>query len=660
MRKVIVCLSVLIAFLSPILAADDVWTPEKIMLERDVGSAAFSPNGGWIAYTVREAVMEEEKSEFLTHIWISAADGSRTFQLTRGDKSCSSPAWSPDGKWIAFTTSRSGKDNIWLIHPFGGEAKQLTDVETGVGSFRWSPDGSEIAFLMSDPETETDKKAKKGKDDARIEDTNYKFSHIYRIKACTEEKAEPVKITQGDLHVTGFAWSPDGKSFVFSHQTTPSVNDWRTRDISLIPFEGGELKPLVRSEGMDTDPLFSPDGKTIVFVSDRGNLTWARHWKICLVEADGSEVRTLAETYDRLPSLVEWAPDGQGVYYSETFHTTRRLLLAPTDGGEHRPIGTVLSIVSDADISKDGSLLAFCGEDLESPPEVYTLPLQLGVLEPKQISGANAHLPQLPMAKSEVITWKSADGLEIEGILTYPLNYEEGKRYPLLLNIHGGPAGVFTRGFTAGKSPYAIQALAAKGFAVLRPNPRGSSGYGWEFRFANISDWGGGDYRDLMAGVDYVIEKGIADPDKLGVMGWSYGGFMTSWIITQTDRFKAAAVGAGVTDLVSFTGTTDIVGFIPSYFEGEMWERNESYRAHSAMFHIGNAVTPTLILHGENDQRVPIGQGYELYNALKRMGVEVQMVTYPRTPHGPREPKLLMDTMKRHIDYFSGKLLGTE
>ena len=221
-----------------------------------------------------------------------------------------------------------------------------------------------------------------------------------------------------------------------------------------------------------------------------------------------------------------------------------------------------------------------------------------------------------------------------------------------MLSVHGGPAGTFTRTFTVGYTYYPLQALQAKGFFVLRPNPHGSSGYGWKFRFANISDWGGGDYKDLMAGVDYLIDKGMADAERLGVMGWSYGGYMTSWIITQTDRFKAAAVGAGVINLFSFTGTTDILSFIPSYFEGEVWERNNIYRERSAVHNIANAVTPTLILHGENDARVPLSQGYELYHALKRKGVDVKMVVYPRTPHGPREPKLLLDVMNHHLEFF--------
>src|ERR1019366_5198676 len=226
----------------------------------------------------------------------------------------------------------------------------------------------------------------------------------------------------------------------------------------------------------------------------------------------------------------------------------------------------------------------FTLESLDKAPEAYISPVER--FEPKAVSAVNAKLPKLPLGKTEVIQWKSKDGLDIEGLLTYPANYEKGKRYPLLLNVHGGPMGVFTQSYVASPGQYPIAAFSARGYAVLRPNPRGSSGNGKKFRYANYNDWGGGDYQDLMTGVDHVIKMGIADENRLGVMGWSYGGFMTSWTITQTKRFKAASVGAGVTNLMSFTGTADIPSFLPDYFGGEFWDNPETYRKHSAMFNI--------------------------------------------------------------------------
>jgi dipeptidyl aminopeptidase/acylaminoacyl peptidase len=242
-------------------------------------------------------------------------------------------------------------------------------------------------------------------------------------------------------------------------------------------------------------------------------------------------------------------------------------------------------------------------------------------------------------------------------LLTYPVGYASGQRVPLLVVVHGGPTGVFTQSFIGAASPYPVAVFASRGYAVLRVNPRGSSGYGRDFRYANYRDWGGGDYRDIMSGVDHVIGLGIADSTRLGIMGWSYGGYMTSWVITQSKRFKAASVGAGVTNLMSFTGTADIPGFIPDYMGGEYWDNLDTWRTRSAMFNIKGVTTPTLIQHGERDLRVPISQGYELYNALKRQNVPVKMVVYPRQPHGIQEPKLVLDAMQRNIDWFDRWIL---
>jgi dipeptidyl aminopeptidase/acylaminoacyl peptidase len=304
-----------------------------------------------------------------------------------------------------------------------------------------------------------------------------------------------------------------------------------------------------------------------------------------------------------------------------------------------------------ADLNATGTHFGMTFESPDTAAEAFVMPVEGSASAMKRLSQANVNIPKPAMGRTEAIRWKSKDGLEIEGLLTYPANYEKGQKVPLILNIHGGPTGVFNESFTGRSALYPIAVFASKGYAVLRPNPRGSGGYGKQFRFANYNDWGGKDYEDDQAGVDKVIEMGIADPDRLAIMGWSYGGFMTSWTITQTKRFKAAVVGAAVTNLWSFTGTADIPGFIPDYFGGEPWENFEAYRKHSPITYIKNVVTPTLILHGEADDRVPVGQGYEYYNALKRQGGIAKMVVYPRQPHGPREPKFVLDIMQRHVEW---------
>ena len=291
-------------------------------------------------------------------------------------------------------------------------------------------------------------------------------------------------------------------------------------------------------------------------------------------------------------------------------------------------------------------------------PEAYVSRLQ--AFAAKQVATVQT-LPsatEAPLGRTEVLRWKAADGMAIEGLLTYPVGYEKGRKVPLLVLVHGGPAGVFTRSFIGMPGPYPMPVFAERGYAMLRVNPRGSSGYGRKFRYANYQDWGGGDYRDIMTGVDQVISQGVADPDRLGIMGWSYGGYMTSWVITQTKRFKAASVGAGVTNLMSFTGTADIPGFVPDYFGGEYWDVFDRWRSRSAMFNVKGVTTPTLIQHGEQDLRVPISQGYELYNALTRQGVATKMVVYPRQLHGLLEPKLIKDAMERNLEWFDRWMKG--
>jgi dipeptidyl aminopeptidase/acylaminoacyl peptidase len=295
--------------------------------------------------------------------------------------------------------------------------------------------------------------------------------------------------------------------------------------------------------------------------------------------------------------------------------------------------------------------MAYVYEDPDTPEEVYIS--DLAGQDARKISVANAEYHPAELGKTELIRWESKDGLEIEGLLTYPAGYQDDTRYPVVLLIHGGPGGVFTKNFTGQPGIYMVQLFAQEGYLVLRPNPRGSTGYGKDFRYANVKDWGYGDFQDLMTGVDHVLDLGIADPGRQYVMGWSYGGYMTSWTVTQTDRFRAASMGAGLPDLISMVTTTDIPDYLVAHMGGtEFWEDYEAYERHSATFHIANVTTPTQILHGAQDVRVPTSQGTEFYVALKRMGVETEMTLYPRTPHGPREPKLLMDVSPRILQWF--------
>jgi dipeptidyl aminopeptidase/acylaminoacyl peptidase len=632
------------------------WTPADSMKVRSVADVQPSPDGRRAVFTVTTALMTREKSELITHLWVGNADGSDARPFTSGDHSSTSPQWMPDGRRIAFLSKRQEHANLWIIPSDGGEAEALTDLKSSISAFLPSPDGSRIAYVQVDPPTAQEETAKKEKTDVHVVDENYKMNRLWVIPSAG--KGEPRLLTPGPLHVdVKFDWSPDGKTIVFSHTPTPRADDWTRADLSTVDVATGTVTALVSSGAAESQPLYSPDGRWIAYVASDNPPTWAGDSGVAVVAASGGQPRRLAETFDHRPTLLSWSADGARLWYHESRGTVSRLSALSLDGGGPTDLDPGDRLLGIGRVNASRAVVGLVSQDSDHAPEAFVTALDRFGLAP--VSHVNADLPPHPLGRTQVIRWKSTEGFEIEGLLTTPPGYEKGKRIPLLLNVHGGPAGVFSQTFTGSRGLYPIAAFAARGYAVLRPNPRGSSGYGTAFRHANRKDWGGGDYRDLMAGVDEVVARGIADPERLGVMGWSYGGFMTSWTITQTRRFKAASVGAGVTNLMSFNGTADIPSFVPDYFGAESWEDLELYRAHSALFQVKGVTTPTLILHGEADVRVPVSQGYELYNALRRQRVPTQMVTYPRQPHGPNEPKFVLDIGRRLLDWFD-RYLGPE
>ncbi len=627
------------------------WTPEFSLQVQTIGAVAPSPDGAWVAYVQTKPLIDGEHSEQLSQIYVARADGSRRFQLTRGEKSSTNPCFSPDGRWIYFTSDRAGKPNLYRILIEGGEAEELTDFKGALGAFKISPDGKTVAFLGHETPPDLEK-AKKEKRDFRVVDSDPENMAIFTIPADPDAdgKRKPKKLFDAKYHVEDMDWSPDSKAIVFEHQPTPLADNWTRADIAEVTIASGAIKEVAATPAAESSPHYSPDGRYIAFTKSGDPPRWPEEHRIALYSRANGEVRLLAPTFDMQPSLVGWSHDAKDLIYEEAKGTRTAVYSMPVDGPPqvlYLPDRGV--IAGSTFLNPKGNFLGLVHETPDDPPEAYVLSLTGGA--PVRVSRANDNLPRLPLGETKAIRWKSKDGLEIEGLLTYPAGYEPGKKYPLILNIHGGPAGVFAETFTGRFSVYPIAVFASRGYAVLRPNPRGSSGYGKEFRFANMNDWGGKDYEDEMSGVDHVIAMGVADPDHLAVMGWSYGGYMTSWIVGHTDRFKAACIGAGVTDLWSFEGTSDIPGFLPDYFGGEPWQQFEAFARHSPISYVQNVKTPTLLLHGEADERVPTSQGYEFYHALKRRGVTTRMVVYPRTPHGPREPKFVLDIAQRHLDW---------
>ncbi len=640
-------------------SAEDRWSPALSMRYLGVSGVAISPDGSRVAYVVREPLMEGEKSEYLSHIWVAAADGSRNAQFTRGESSASGPAFSPDGEWLAFTTARSGSNQIWVIPMGGGEARQVTDAKPGVGQFRWSPDGGAFAFVMSDPQTEEEEKATKEKRDVILVDQNFKFGHIYTVSfdPASTETAEATRVTEGEFHVTGFDWSPDGAQFVFAHQADPRINTGRlSGDIALVPATGGEVRQLVTGPGVESSPRWSPDGSLIAYGSTGSQIEPVGLADLYVADAETGESRMLPETPNRSVFIAGWSADSDEVYLNEMLGTTRHVIAVPVDGGAIRQLTEGDGVVGSIAMATGAGRLALTWETTDQPGEVYVTGMD--DFAPARISAVNVDAPRPPMGRTELLAWEAPDGTPVEGLLTYPVDYEEGTRVPLILNVHGGPAGVFAQSFTGSPSIYMIQYFAQEGMAVLRPNPRGSTGYGKEFRYANFMDWGYGDLSDLLAGVDEVIDMGVAHADSLLLMGWSYGGYMTSFAVTQTDRFRAASMGAGLPNLVSMVTTTDIGDYLVGHLGGEYFDDYETYEKHSAIYHIKNVTTPTQVIHGALDLRVPFTQGQEFYTSLVRMGVDTEFVVYPRTPHGPREPKFLMDVSERILVWFNKYLRG--
>ncbi len=622
-------------------AAD--WSPSLSMKLRTVSEVIPSPDGKAVIWLETRAVIEAEKSEMLTHLYYAQADGSGRRQLTQGDKGVSAPAWASDGKSIFFASDRSGKRNYFRLPVEGGEAEKLTDWKGVLGQYRNSPDGRFLAFAATEEDKDLEKRRKE-KLDFRVIGEKPPRQGLWVLEL-KEVGATAKSLMKGDFHVTSFDWSPDGKTIAVERRNTSEPNEAYSADVLEVDVATGTTRQIAATSAFESDPVYSPDGR---YIALQRRMKKSSHdaERIALYARASGEIRELPATPNDNPQVAGWAPDSKSLVVFEPKGTRSAIYRLPVDGPLTNLYLPNAGLFTGVRMNDAGTHYGFPAQSLDKPVEAFVM---ASGGEPVQVSSANAGLDLPAVAKSEVITWKGKDGLSIEGILTYPLGYKAGTNAPLILNIHGGPSGVFAESFVGAGGLYPVATFASKGFAVLRPNPRGSTAYGAAFRNRVDQDWGGLDFQDIELGVNQVISMGVADPGKMCVMGWSYGGYMTAWTVTQTTRYKCAAIGAGITNHVSMYGTQDIPAVYEDYFGGPPWELPDIYKKSSPMNYIQNVRTPTLILHGENDPRVPPTQGYEFHTALKRRNVPVKMIVYPRTLHGPNEPKFTQNIMEQHL-----------
>jgi len=617
----------------------------------------LSPDGRFVVYQVQAANWEE--NSFQSDLWIAVVDAGLRYQLTYSKKDSTNPAWSPDSSRIAFISDRAGKRQVYLISPAGGEAVQLTKNETGVSGFEWSPDGRHIAFTASDPETKNHKDRNEKYGEFSIIDGDYTMSHLWVIEVpdgVFDKMPEPKRLTEGEsFTINGFSWSPDSKSIAFSAQTKPDLGSGDTADIYVLKVEDKSVKKIVDTYGPDSDPIWSPDGKQIAYHTAAGSKSYYyTNSKIAAVDASGGAPRVLSGGFDEDPNLLAWSTDG--IYFSALQKTAAHLFrLDPRSGRADRITGPDDLAASGFTFSKDFKTMAFVASRPNGYSEVYYSTVD--AFQPRKLTALGDQLTPFKLASREVIRWKSKDGAEIEGILIKPADYDPTRRYPLLVVIHGGPTGV-DRPTIAPDRYYPIEMFAAKGALILRPNYRGSAGYGERFRSLNVRNLGVGDYWDVISGVDFLIGKGLVDRDRVGSMGWSEGGYISAFITCSSDRFKAVSVGAGISDWMTYYVNTDIHPFTRQYLQATPWDDPEIYQKTSPITYVKNARTPTLIQHGELDKRVPIPNGYELYQALKDRGIPAKMIVYKGFGHPITKPKAQRAVMEHNYDWFCHWIWG--
>lgn len=669
-------LTVLVFIINLILSASIIEGKEKRKIKADdlynfkqISNIQFSPDGRWIAYAV--TVAERESNSYDSDIWMRPSKGGTPIRLSRHEKMNSSPCWSPDGKYLAFLSARKGKTQIWLFNTVGGEPYQLTDMSNGISSFVWSPDSSQVAFITKDPNTKEEKKSDVivlNRLQHKLDGVGYldnKRHHIWIIPA---RGGVPRKLTDGQYDEQSISFSPDGKEILFVSNRTEDPDANHNTDIWAIDVKIGRIRQITDDNKTESNPSWSHDGEYIAYLMFEGNLEGNKKKSsvsnitfLWTVPARGGKPVNLTVDLDRnVVGRPLWSPDDKYLYFILEDSGNWHLCRIPSSGGKVERIIAGERSVSNSwqqggvAISPEGKYLAFTLEDSLSLPELYITETSGEGL--KQLTFINKELlSEVRLSKPENIHYKSFDGLEIEGWVMNPPDFHPGKKYPLVLMVHGGPLAQYGTVFS-----HQFQLLATEGYVVLYTNPRGSTGYGNSFTLGVTANWGNEDLKDVMAGVDYVIEQGYVDPERVGIGGYSYGGWMTNYAITRTDRFKAAVSMASSADYFSCYGTDDSF----KWWEAEIglpWDESEIYRKHSPIFDAKKVKTPTLFMCGQNDYRCPLPQSEQMYLSLKRLGIETELVIYPGESHGGSwRPDHKIDMLQRILNWFNKYLQPKE
>jgi dipeptidyl aminopeptidase/acylaminoacyl peptidase len=619
--------------------------------------AQISPDGRYIIYTVRTPHWGENR--YIVQIWLVATDGQREpRQLTYAPKAAShTPRWSPDSQWIAFISKRSDDkaNQIYRLSPFGGEAERLTDLETDVEDIVWSPDGQAIAYITEDKESEADKERQERYGEYRVEDEDHHYAHLWLLSLPNDRKSR--KLTKGkDFHVLEFDWSPDGRRIAFCASATPDMPDQIEAKIYIVDLES-LIVTAVSGQGCRS-PQWSPDGSRLAFTRNDKPDNYFSNNEICTVASTGEDLCVVPLDFDEITYLLDWGPDG--MYFEAMQRTSDHIFRLNPDTSQISCLTPSQSHWAsyDASFSADFSQLSLIASDADHYDEVMVIDLRDGCFT--RLTNFTQKLAGWQIGRSELYQWTSSDGTPIEGVLTKPVNFDPNQQYPLLVVIHGGPTGVDQPILLAhhNQRHYPFQLWVANGAIILRPNYRGSAGYGETFRSLNVRNLGLGDYADVISGVEALITEGWVDPEKMGAMGWSQGGYISAFITTYSDRFKAVSVGAGISNWMTYYVNTDVHPFTRQYLQATPWDDSDIYTQTSPMTYIKQAQTPTLIQHGTQDTRVPLPNAYELYQGLRDVGVEVKLVTYPGMAHGPTRPRQRRQIMQDNYDWFNRFIFG--